>query len=169
MRRHGARGALAGLAAGLLMVGVVGCGTPQPSVTPAPSPVAPSPAVTASTSPTPIVIADEPKIECDQNTSTWTRTDANGSQVPIIITLTCENAVAAAKTVVGPDPAVAYIEFAYGYFCPPNARCAMSQPNTGHVIFHTKGRRPDILVSVKADAAGKVTAFDQRPLPSPSG
>lgn len=151
------------------MLGVVGCGTPEPSVTPAPSPVAPSPAVTASTSPTPIVIADEPKIECDQNTSTWTRTDATGSQVPIIITLTCEAAVAAAKDLVGPDPAIAYIEFHFGFWCPPGAFCAMSQPNTGHVIFHTKGRRSDILVSVKADDAGKVTAFVQRPLPSPAG
>ncbi len=61
---------------------------------------------------------------------------------PIAITLTCENAVAAAKAVVGPDPAVAYIEFAFGSWCPPGTFRALSLPNTGHVVFHRKGPAP---------------------------
>jgi hypothetical protein len=89
--------------------------------------------------------------------------------VPIAITLTCGNAVAAARDLVGPDLGIAYIEFGFGWWCPPGFFCAMSPPNVGHVIFHTRGRRPDIVVSVRADDAGRVTAFDQRPLPSPAG
>jgi hypothetical protein len=183
MGRLGARGMGAGVAVGLLLVAAVGCGTPQPSVSPAspsvvasptlipPAVVVPSTAVAASPTPAPppTAVAEEPKVDCGKDASTWTETDAHGSPVPIVITLTCENAVAAAKQHVGPDPAVVSIEFGYGWWCPPGFFCVMSPPNAGHVIFHTRGRRPDIVVSVKADAAGRVTAFDQRPLPSPAG
>lgn len=165
------RGGLASVLVAAFVVG--GCATPSPTqpatqvVTPAASvppaaTVAPSP--TASASP----VALEPKVVCQANTSTWGTTDANGSQVPIVITLTCENAVAAAKAVVGPDQAVAYIEFAFGYWCPPGAYCALSLPNTGHVVFHRKGLLPNLLVGVTADDAGKVTATQPTPFPSPS-
>jgi hypothetical protein len=163
MRRARTGRAITGLALGMLTAGIVGCGTTQPSVTFAPSPVAASPTVVASTVATPVV-ADEPRVECEPNTSIWTQMDANGSQVPIPITLTCENAVAAARRVVGPDPALAYIEFHYGGWCPPGARCAALGPSHGYVIVHTKGLRSDVLVAVTADAAGKVTASDPRPL-----
>ena len=82
--------------------------------------------------------------------------------------MTCENAIAAARALVGPDLAGPIsIEFHWGGWCPPYARCAASGPNTGHVIFRVKVPGPDILVSVKADEAGKVTASDLLPLPSP--
>lgn len=168
MQRQWARGAVAGLASGLLLVIVVACGTPQPSATPELLTAVPS--ATFAVSPTPTMAAvEEPKVECGQNTAAGTRTDANGSAVPLVITLTCENAVAAAKALVGPGQDIASIEFDYGYWLPPGAHTAggATRPNTGHVIFHTNG--PDLLVSVKADDAGKVTASGLRLLPSPSG
>jgi hypothetical protein len=74
------------------------------------------------------------------------------------MTLTCDQAVAAAKARLGPDPAVYSIEFGYGAWCPPNRFCVISLPNSGHVVFHRKGGLPDILVMVSVDDAGKVTA-----------
>jgi hypothetical protein len=44
----------------------------------------------------------------------------------------------------------------------------MSAFNDSRVIFHMKSRRPDILVEVRADEAGRVTAWSPQPLPSPS-
>lgn len=76
--------------------------------------------------------------------------------------------MAAAEAVVGPDPAIAYIEFDYLRWCPPGMFCVVSTMNDGHVIFHMRGLRPDILVEVVADEAGKVTASSPQPLPSPS-
>ena len=164
MRTHRSGVLAAGLAAALA---ASGCAAPSPTQTPAqathPDRI-PSPTATASAS----AVAAEPKVVCQPNASTWSQTDANGSQVPIAITLTCENAVAAAKAVVGPDPAVAYIEFAFGSWCPPGTFCALSLPNTGHVVFHRKGLLPDLLVGVTADATGQVTATEPTPLPSPS-
>lgn len=167
------RGALALLLVATLAVG--GCATPSPTPPPTqvPTPTASvSLAVTPAPSPTPSAspVAAKPKVVCQSNTSTWSKTDANGSQVPIAITLTCENAVAAAKDVVGPQPALAYIEFAFGHWCPPGALCAISLPNTGHVVFHRKSLFPDLLVGVTADGTGKVTATQPVPLPlaSPS-
>jgi hypothetical protein len=103
---------------------------------------------------------------CDRSAPTSAGTDDSGSPIPVA--LTCENAVAAAKAVVGPDPAIADIEFDYGRWCPPGYFCVMSTMNDGHVIFHMKGVRPDILVSVVADEAGKVTTSNPQPMPSPS-
>ena len=113
-------------------------------------------------------VAEEPKVVCQPNTSSWSKTEANGSQVPIAITLTCENAVAAAKAVVGPQPALAYIEFGIGFWCPPGASCAVALPNRGFVVFHRKSLLPDLLVNVTEDDTGKVTATQPRPLPLPS-
>jgi hypothetical protein len=127
-----------------------------PAITLAPSPTAPA-----------FAGAAEPKIVCQPDTSTWSTNDVNSSQVPIVITLTCENAVAAAEAVVGLQPAVAYIEFAFGYWCPPGAFCAASLPNTGYVVFHRKGRLPDLLVAVTADETGKARATEPTPLPLP--
>jgi hypothetical protein len=93
---------------------------------------------------------------------------ANGSQVPIVITLTCENAIAAAWAAVGPDPAVASIDFHYGRWCPPGALCAATLPNQGYVIFHRSGQGRDVMVLVEADDAGKVTAHGPQAAPSPS-
>lgn len=158
------------LALGAIAISLVGCASPHPSVTLTPSPVAqppdaPSPTVAASAPP---ALVEAPPIECDHNTSIWFENDAHGSQVPIVITLTCENAVAAAMDLVGPNPAIDSIEFHFGWYCPPGAFCAVTQPNTGHVIFHFNRRQSDTVVSVTADAAGKVTASDARTL-SPAG
>ena len=150
-----------------------GCATPQPSASAVPPSATAVPSASAASSPSPSPsgspVAVEPKVVCQPNTTVWAKTEANGSQVPIVITLTCENAVAAANTVVGPDPAVAYIEFTYGDFlCPPNTPCPALPPNTGYVVFHRKGLLPEILVEVTADETGKVTASEPTPLPSPS-
>jgi hypothetical protein len=111
------------------------------------------PTVTASAEPTPesSAVALEPTIDC--HTSAWTPPPNIGP-----ITLTCENAVAAAKAVLGPDPSVTSIEFRFGQWCPPDRPClAIAVLNGGYVIFHRK-TGADLVVIVRADKNGKVTA-----------
>ena len=84
-----------------------------------------------------------------------------------VITLTCENAVAAAKAVVGPDTTVTSIEFRWGMWCPPDRPCLMiALLNGGYVLFHRKSGLPDLVVVVRADDAGRVTASDATIVPS---
>lgn len=78
--------------------------------------------------------------------------------------------MAAARAVVGPDGAVATIEFYVGWgpLCGPGQFCTLLLSNTGHVFFRRTGGLPDLVVRVTADKAGKVTASAPTPLPSPS-
>lgn len=86
---------------------------------------------------------------------------------PVRITLTCENAVAAAMAVIGPDPSVVKIEFHFGSWCPPGYACVLiGFLNRGYVTFYRTGGR-DLVVIVDADQAGKVTA--SKPVPVPAG
>jgi hypothetical protein len=126
---------------------------------PTPKPTASAePTATASAEPTPepTAVAREPTVSCQA--PAWTPPPNIGP-----ITLTCENAVAAAKAVVGPDPGVTSIEFYRGHWCQPDMPClAIAVLNGGYVIF----RRPstsDLVVVVRADEDGKVTA--ERPVP----
>jgi hypothetical protein len=163
------------LAAGLLTLGAVsGCSTPAPTPTTAPQATAASspsaspvvtatPAATATPSASPSAAAAQPKVVCQP----YNWVDADPSHLPAV-TLTCENAVAAAKVVVGPDLAVVSIEFGWGRWCPPGSACIPFVPNDGWVIFHRSHDLPDLLMSVTADASGKVTAAAPTPLPSPS-
>jgi len=57
------------------------------------------------------------------------------------------------------------IEFHYGSYCPPNARCLRAQPNEGIVVFRMKGRGPDLWVSVFVDEKGVVHASTFEPFP----
>lgn len=167
---NGQTGALlrASGAVAVLLVVAAGCATPVPSVSAPPSPSASaSPAPPSSNPPSPSPsTAVAPKVVCDHGAPSSAGTDDSGSPIPV--TLTCENAVAAAEAVVGPDPAIAYIEFDYRRWCPPGMFCVLSTWNDGHVIFHMNGLRPDILVQVVADGAGRVTASSPQPMPSPS-
>lgn len=157
------------LAAGLLVVGTVsGCSTPTP--TPNRTPAPPTSASTAPSSssastapqetatPSQLPAAAEPNVVCRSYSATL---QAN-------VAMTCENAVEAAKAVVGPDAAVAYIEFGHGRWCPAGSACIPFRPNDGWVVFHRNGLLPDLLVGVTADAAGRVTATEPTPLASPS-
>ena len=76
--------------------------------------------------------------------------------------------MAAARAAVGPDPAVATIEYYLGWgpLCRPGAFCAFLLSNTGHVVFRRTGGLPDLVVRVTADKTGKVTASSPQPLPS---
>jgi hypothetical protein len=101
-------------------------------------------------------------VECQ----TWIWNHAPGPS-RIQITLNCENAVAAAKAVVGPDPAVTSIEFKFGLWCPADRLCpAMLVLNGGYVTFHREDPLRDLVVVVTADQAGKVTASEAYPDPS---
>jgi hypothetical protein len=86
------------------------------------------------------------------------------------VTLTCEAGVAAAMAAVGPDPAVATIEYYLGWgpLCRPGSFCAFLLSNTGHVFVRRTGGLPDLVVTVTADKSGVVTASAPQPLPSPS-
>ena len=164
-----------GVAAAGLLVALVsaGCASPQPSVSPtqSASPTQPAgsvvPTLSAAPSPSPSTspIAAEPTVVCHSGTVNHDATK------PIVSTLTCEAAVAAARKLVGADPAVTSIEFAFGAWCPPGWFCALELPNTGHVVLHRDGHLPDLRVVVVADEAGKVTATGPfaMPTPSPSG
>ena len=92
----------------------------------------------------------------------------DGSLVPVVITLTCDRAVAAAREVVGPDREVESIEFGYGPWCPPGAFCALIQPNTGHIVFRIRESQLDLVVNVRSDASGRVTASAPLAIPSPA-
>jgi hypothetical protein len=144
-----------------------GCATPQPSASAVPPSAASVPAASAvsspSPSPSPSAAAAQAKVVCQP----YNWVDADPSHLPAI-TLTCENGVAAAKAVVGPNPTVVSIEFGWGRWCPPGAACIPFIPNEGWVIFHRSDGLPDLLVSVTADASGKVTAAAPTPLPVPS-
>jgi hypothetical protein len=158
----------AGGAVVVLLVVAAGCATPVPSVSASPAlstSASPAPPSSNPPSPSPSTAA-APKVVCDRSAPGSAGTDDLGSPIPV--TLTCENAVAAAEAVVVPDPGIAYIEFDYLRYCPPGMFCTWSGFNDGHVIFRAKGRRPDILVNVHADEAGRVTASSPQPLPSPS-
>jgi hypothetical protein len=130
--------------------------TPKPTASAEPT-VTASPLLTAEPSP----VALEPTVNCAEGA--WTPPPNIGP-----ITLTCENAVAAARAVFGVDPAVTAIEFYRGLWCQPDAPCpAMAVLNGGYVIF----RRPtqsDLVVVVKADKDGMVTADKPVPIHGPS-
>jgi hypothetical protein len=151
----GAAGML--LALGLLLPGWLGVKAPITGATPTSSSA-------PATSPGPSASALEPTVTCQ----TWV---SNHTPNPsgIQITLTCENAVAAAKAVVGPDPAVTSIDFKFGRWCPAGRPCLMMWVlNGGYVTFHREGPLPDLVVIVGANQAGKVTASDAYPAPPPS-
>jgi hypothetical protein len=138
-----------------------GCSTLQPTPTPTGA-AEPTPTASAQPTPAPSAVAAEPTVSCQ--TWVWNHTPPPGT---VAITLTCENAVAAAKAVVGPDPAVTSIEFKFGLWCPPDRPClAMMVLNGGYVIFHREGALPDLVVVVTADQAGKVTASGASIVPS---
>jgi len=162
-------------AVAVLLAIAAGCATPVPSVSAPPSAsTSASPASPSSNPPSPSSnpsspspsTAVAPKVVCDHSAPSSAGTDSFGSPIPV--TLTCQSAVAAAEAVVGADPGITYIEFDYRRWCPPGYFCVASGLNDGHVIFHVKGRGPDILVTVVADKAGTVTASSPQPLPSPS-
>jgi hypothetical protein len=55
----------------------------------------------------------------------------------VVLTLTCENAVAAAERVLPRESgAVARAEFHYGDYCPPlPKKCAVAPPDWGYVVI----------------------------------
>ena len=123
----------------------------------------------ATASPPPSSSATAPTIVCDPDTGQYAReVGPDGSLVPVVITLTCDRAVTAARAVVAHDSDIDWIEFAFGPWCPPGAFCSLILPNTGHVVFHMKHARPDIVVDVRSDAAGTVTISEPFTIPSPS-
>lgn len=117
-----------------------------------------------------------PRVVCDTNPGRSWHADANGSQVPDAITLTCEGAVAAAEAVVAPTPMTSVIEFSFGKWCPhwgePCGPGPLS-PNTGYVVFRNCVGRlcaaDDLVVLVTADDAGRVTASAPQVAPKPTG
>ena len=147
----GAAGIL--LAIGLLLPGWLGVNAPITGSTP-----------TSSSAPAtphgPSAVAAEPRVVCA--TRIWNHTpDPSAFQS----TLTCENAIAAAKAVVGLNPSVTSIEFYAGLWCSAGRPCPMTfVPNAGYVIFQREDPLPDLVVGVKADQAGTVTASDASPI-----
>jgi hypothetical protein len=146
--------------------------SPQPvasaPVASQPAAVAPSsPAATATPAP-----SIRPDIVCDTAAgSVWQKGDAHGSLVPMVLPIDCKAAVAVAEAVVGEVPAVDSIEYGLGTWCPPGANCPAVIPTMGHVIFHRCSDGscdlPDLLVGVRAQNDGSVTALAAQAMPGP--
>jgi len=82
--------------------------------------------------------------------------------------LTCGAAVAVATTALPfLHPRIVSIEFAWGGWCPPWARCALIRTtDRGYVIFRFVSGDP-LLVNVAIDEmTGAATVTDSEPLPS---
>lgn len=127
--------------------------------------VLPGPDASTTPSPSPSAsVAAGPTITCDPVPDHWLPADAAGSPLPV--TLTCENAVAAAEAAIGRDPGVVSIEFHYFFYCPPGRYCAITTANDGHVVFHLAGGHPDRVVQVWVDETGRVVASSPEPMPS---
>jgi hypothetical protein len=99
-----------------------------------------------------------------------TSINAEGSQVPIPIVLTCDKAVSAAfaalpATVGGPFGGdITSIQFGFGGYCPPGERCPFSESgDRGFVVFGFRDGS-SYLVVVEADQAGVVSVTELAPL-----
>ena len=106
---------------------------------------------------------------CEVPPTVWQTGPSSGSPVPMTITLTCANAVAAARAaqaVQGLD--IGGVEFRYGAYCPPGQRCLFSSPSTGYVIFHRTDGGQDLWVTLRADEGG-VVRLTSEVVPYPNG
>jgi hypothetical protein len=130
----------------------MGCTSVRPSISA-------SPPSSASASPAPSL----PPARCDTQTPDYWKafetTGPGGSPVPIPVTLTCENAVAAAWFTIGEPPGVASVVFGFGAWCDFEPGCPALPPNVGHVVFHFEGGST-VVASVRADDVGRVTVDD---------
>jgi hypothetical protein len=80
--------------------------------------------------------------------------------------LTCGAAVAAATTALPfLHPRIVRIEFDWGGWCPPNARCAATNPTFAHVIFRFVSGDPLLVHVVIDEATGAVSVTESSPLP----
>ena len=149
LRASGAAGCAARHRRRVLDPGAVGL----PRCAPRALPASPAPPSSNSSSPSPST-AVAPKVVCDRSAPASAGTDDSGSPIPV--TLTCENAVAAAEAVVGPDPAIAYIEFNYVRWCPPGYFCAMStmERRSRHLPHEEACGRTSTLTSRRTRLAG---------------
>jgi hypothetical protein len=87
--------------------------------------------------------------------------------------LSCDAAVAAAIQLLPSDHAMIR-SILFGYGCPPKWRCRVvpipeGGQQQGYVLFYLAGSGPqdDLVVRVKADAQGDITAADPVPYPPP--
>jgi hypothetical protein len=77
---------------------------------------------------------------------------------------------AAANAALPPAPgvdagAIDNVEYRFGAYCPPSAPCMSAPPNYGYLIIRLKAGGV-LLVTVSADAAGKVTVESSQPFAS---
>jgi hypothetical protein len=103
---------------------------------------------------------------CDPSTGAY-EVVGGGSPLPVPTHLACDAAIAAARTLVAGLPSMEHlvsIEFHYGRWCPPGARCGASVfggfLDIGYVVFRAAAPYPDLRVSVSAHGSGQVTAED---------
>jgi hypothetical protein len=84
---------------------------------------------------------------------------AGKSPKPVQVTLTCQNAVAAAAAVLPAQHLpILSVEFHFGSYCPPGGFCPFADAQHGYLVFVTgsRGLQPGIWVRVTADAGGTV-------------
>jgi hypothetical protein len=123
------------------------------------------PTTSTSSGPSPTEAAAAPRVVCDQPPIWTTEDPVTKSQIPLVTTLTCGNAVAAALAVVPAYEAIAYVEFHFGSYCPPGAYCAATFPDRGYVVVHLKVRGPDLWVGVSVTDKGVMSTTAPEPFP----
>jgi hypothetical protein len=119
----------------------------------------------------PTPIGTVPPATCHNDPPEWwanSRTTApDGSQVPVVITLTCGNAVVAAWSAVSDRAGITSAEFTMGVMCLPEMACPAAPPNTGQVVFH-RSDSTGVYVTVQSDTSGTVSPDRPAVWPSPS-
>jgi hypothetical protein len=157
-------GAISGIAllGAVITIGPWSAGPPPgsgqgSSASPEPSPS--TLAVGATLSPPP----SGPPVECDREPEGYT-IDAQGSEIPIPVRLTCADAVRAALIELGDRSGAVSIEFHYGAYCPPGEFCVFTDINRGYVVLHPR-IGPASTVEVFIDAKGHITTSVIEPYP----
>jgi hypothetical protein len=121
-----------------------------------------------SETPSAAPIQGRPPVACDPPGHETRPDPSTGLSVPVT-PVSCQSAVDAALAVIAPDTAIARIEFHYGGYCPPTARCPFISHTAGFVeVFGAQGS-PDLMVTVSMDDNGTVTASPPKPLPPDIG
>lgn len=116
----------------------------------------------------------EPSPQATQPTSAATPEPSDATPAPSIAvgvtcedppvspttTLTCAGAVAAAVLALPSNhPAIEGIQFFYGAWCPPGARCGYVSRQHGYVVFTTTSPASQLYIPVVASDGGTVTVI----------
>ena len=80
---------------------------------------------------------------------------------------TCDAAIAAALPAANQSAsAIDFVEYHFGSYCPPGVPCGSAFPSSGYLIVRLKANGAVVLVTVSADASGRVSVGSPQPFAS---